>query len=538
MPTVRTHITEEVMAVAYTLEARERNPNQIISQDPNTGQHIGSAPVCGPAEVEAAVARARAAQPAWAGLGLKGRTRVMRRVQEALVEHGEELAELVSQEVGKVLGEAYVGDVLLSVASLSTYLRLAPRVLRTRRVCHSLLHINKRTAIVQEPLGVVAVISPYNFPVLLPMQSTFAALIAGNSVVNKPSEHTPLTALRLAELFREAGLPENLFQVVTGYGETGQALANAGVDKISFVGSTEHGRRVAAAAAGQFLPLTLEMGGVNAMIVLDDAPLERAVDGALQWTCATSGQVCGSIARTYVHEAIADAFMARAAARARDWRVRPDRSLDNDLAALVSHAQRQKVREMVQEALASGARLLVDGTAPDGDEGAPLCGPTILTDMNQQMTLMQEESFGPVMSIVRFADDEEAIRLANDSPYGLTASVWSRDRRRAWRVASRLEVGSVAVNDHLWPFFAPEVPWGGIKNSGLGFVGGEWGLMSMVRPKVISHDRFIFKREFYWQPYEAWIFGFFRGAMRLLYSRKWGTRLKGLVEVLDSLLRR
>lgn len=526
--------------MAYATAARLQDPQQIVCQDPNTGERIGSAPVCSPQEVAATVERARAAQPAWAALGLKGRTRVMRGIQETLVAHGEELAGLVSQESGRVIAETFIGDVVLSLTSLTGYLRLAPRVLRTRRIRQGLLHSTKRTYVVQEPLGVVAVISPYNFPILLSMQSTFAALIAGNTVVNKPSEHTPLTALRLEELFLEAGLPQNVFQVVTGYGETGHALITAGVDKISFVGSTATGRKVAAAAAEQFLPLTLEMGGVNAMIVLDDAPLERAVDGAITWTCITAGQACGSVARTYVHRDIAGEFVARIQARVPDLTVRTDTRPGVDVAAQVSKEQYEKIDTMVGQAVAQGARILVGGPAhsPDGDNGVYLYSPTILTDVDQKMTIMQEETFGPVMSIVPVADDEEAVRLANDSPYGLTASVWSRDKRRAWRIARRLEAGSVAVNDHLWPFFAPEVPWGGVKQSGLGFVGGEWGLLSMATPKAISYDRLILKREFYWHPSAIWLYDFFRGAMRLLYSRRIGTRLKGLAEALRSPFRR
>jgi succinate-semialdehyde dehydrogenase/glutarate-semialdehyde dehydrogenase len=529
--------TRRSHTMAYTVEARQQFPHEIISHDPNTGQRIGSVPICGPADVEAAVARAREAQPAWAALGLKGRTRIMRRIQDTLVEHDEELAHLVSQETGRVMTETYIGDVLLSLTSLTGYLRIARRVLRTRKVRQGLLHSTKRTYIVQEPMGVVAVISPYNFPVLLSMQSAFAALIAGNTVVNKPSEHTPLTGLRLEELFLEASLPENVFQVMPGYAETGQALTNAGVDKISFVGSTMSGRRVAAAAAEQFLPVTLEMGGVNAMIVLDDAPLDRAVDGTITWTCVTAGQACGSVARVYVNRSVVDKFTEQVQARARELNVRPETMPGVDLAAQVSKEQFEKIDAMVEEALAEGAQMLTGGPdqSSNGKNGVYLYHPTVLTDVKNDMTIMQEESFGPVMSIVPIDGDEEAIRLANDSPYGLTASIWTKDKKRAWDIANQLKVGSVAVNDHLWPFFAPEAPWGGVKNSGLGFVGGEWGLRSMVTPKAISYDKFVLRREFYWQPTKPWVYDVFRGALRLLYARKLGTQLKGFVGALRSL---
>ena len=522
--------------MAYAIESHEKELLEIISFDPNSGQQVGSAPISSAAEVEATVKRARASQPAWAALGLKGRTRVMRKLQEALVEQRDDLAELVSAESGKVLGEALIGDVLLTLTSLTGYLKIAPGVLKKRKVRQGLLHSTKRAYIVQEPLGVVAVISPYNYPVLLSMQSTFAALITGNTVVNKPSEHTPLTALRLKQIFDEAGLPEDVFQVVTGYGETGQALARAGVDRIQFVGSTVNGRKVAQAAAEQLIPVTLEMGGVNPMIVLDDAPMERTVDGLLTWSCVTVGQACGAVARAYVHEDIVDEFSKRVAIRARDWRYGPDRMPGNDMAALISESLHERVQGMLEDAVTRGAELVVDGSSAVSD--APVIGPTVLTNVSDDMTIMREESFGPVVAIVPFADDDEAINMANDSRYGLTASVWSRDNKRAWNIASQLEVGSVAINDHLWDFFAPQVPWGGVKDSGMGFVGGEWGLRSMVRPKVISFDKLRLKREFYWQPSPNWVYDFFNGAIPLLYSRKPGGKIKGLLKVVNSILNR
>ncbi len=489
-------------------------------------------PVCGEEEIREAVARARAAQPAWAALALRERIRVMERVREALVDHADEITMLVSREMGKSETESLIGDALLVLTSLTGYLKLAPKVLRIRRQGQGLLHITKRTCIVPEPLGVVAVISPYNFPVLLSLQSSFAALLAGNAVVHKPSEFASLTGLRIGEILHEAGVPRDLFQVVTGRAETGRALLQAGVNHVSFVGSSAAGREVAGIAGRQLIPATLELGGNNAMIVLDDAPLARAVDGALTYAYTVNGQVCGSIARLYVQESIADEFVRRLRERVGDLRVSTSvKPGESDVTALMNEALLGRVERHVREAAAEGAKVITGGGRLEGT-AAPVYKPTILVDVRPEMEVVREESFGPVVTVIRVKDDEEAVRLANATDYGLTASVWSRNNERAWRIARRLEVGTVAVNDHLWPFFAPEVPWGGVKASGLGRVGGEWGLRSMTYPKVISYDRLNLPREFYWSPKAAWAHELFRQAIPLLYSNRLRKKLEALIRLI------
>jgi acyl-CoA reductase-like NAD-dependent aldehyde dehydrogenase len=511
--------------------------DRIQSVNPNTGRLMNAVPVCGESEVRAAVAQARAAQPAWAARPLRERIKVMRQVQEILVDRADEIVSLVSREMGKNKTETLIGDALLVLTSLTGYLTLAPKVLRVQKQSQGLLHITKRTYIVPEPLGVVAVISPYNFPVLLSLQSAFAALLAGNAVVHKPSEYASLSALKIRDILYQTDLPQDLFRVVTGRGETGWALAHAGVNHITFVGSSETGRMVAGAAGRQLIPATLELGGNNAMIVLDDAPLARTVDGALTYAFTVSGQVCGSISRIYVQESIADEFLRRLQARLADWRattsIKPG---TGEVTALVNEALLRRVERHVEGALAGGARILGGGGRLEGTT-APVYKPTILIDTKPEMEIVRQESFGPVVSVIRVKDDEEAVRLANDTDYGLTASVWSRNNDRAWRIARALDTGTVAVNDHLWPFFAPEVPWGGVKASGLGRIGGEWGLRAMTYPKVISYDRINLPREFYWSPRKAWVHEAFRQAIPILYSRRIGRKLKALTRLIRMAFR-
>ncbi len=510
----------------------------IVSINPNTGEVLGSVPVCTESGVQAAVVRARRAQQEWAARSLSERIRVLREVQESLVDHADEIASLVSQEMGKLESEALATDILLSLASLSGYLKLAPRVLRNRRLGPGLLHITKRYLVVHQPLGVVAVISPFNFPVLLSMQSVFAALIAGNAVVHKPSEFTSLTALKVQEILGRTALPEDLFQVVTGYGETGDALLHAGVDHVSFTGSSATGRKVACAAGEQMISAILELGGNNAMIVLDDAPIERAVNSALTFAFATNGQMCGSVARLLVHESIADDFIDRLSSRLADWRASTSTGPGTgELTALIDEAALARVEAHVKAALASGARLIHGGGRLETTD-APVCLPTLIVDVQPEMAVVREETFGPVVSVIRIPDDEAAVRLANDTAYGLTASVWSRDRQRAWNLARKLDVGTVAVNDHLWAFFAPEVPWGGVKSSGIGRIGGEWGLRAMTYPKVVSFERLIFPRELYFLPVSALTHEVFRQLIPLLYSRLFSKRLAAGARLLKTLFRR
>ncbi len=510
---------------------------EVFSRNPNTGELLGSAPIHTEPEVRQAVERARVAQREWGARTLKDRLRVLQQVQDALVEQSDEIASLVALEVGKGELEALVADVFLVLTSLAGYARLAPRALRTRRLAHGLAHITKRTYVVHEPLGVVAVVSPFNFPVLLSMQSVFAALIAGNAVVHKPSEFAPLTALKIEEVFSQTDLPSDLFQVVIGNGQTGWELIHAGVDHVSFVGSSRTGRKIGAAAGEQLISSTLELGGNNAMIVCEDAPLERAVYGALTFAFANNGQMCGAISRLYVQNSVADEFIDQLTTRMSDWRVSTQVAPGaSEITALADERFLAHVEGNVQQALSEGARAVTGGERLEGTQ-APVFKPTVLVDTHPDMEVVREETFGPVISVMRFGSDEEAIELANATDYGLTASVWTKDTRRAWRISRALEVGTVAVNDHLWPFFAPEVPWGGVKASGIGRVGGEWGLLAMTQPKVVSYDRLNLRREFYWHPASARIHKVFQQLIRILYSTRPALRLKSLGRLVGLILR-
>lgn len=510
---------------------------RIYSYNPNTGDLLGAVPIYQEQDVQTAVSRARAAQPAWAKRPLAERIQILRQVQVALVEHREEIVFLVAQEVGKTQTDALIGDILITLGSLDGTLKLAPSFLRREAIPQDLLHKTKRTYLVREPKGVIGLISPYNFPVLLSLQTTFAALVAGNSVVHKPSEHASLTALRIQALFHEAGLPRDLFQVVTGGPETGKRLIRAGVDHISLVGSTQSGRAVATAAGERLIPTNLELSGNNVMIVLEDAQLSRAVDATLAYAFTNNGQVCAAASHLYVHQAIAGRFNQALAERVQCWRTSKETQPGGgDVTALINETALQEIDALVQEAVADGARVLCGGQRLPGST-APIYQPTILLDTTPEMRIRREESFGPILTVSIIAHEDEAIALTNNAAYGLTASVWTGDHDRAWQIARGLQVASVAINDHLWPFFSSTVPWGGIKDSGWGRLGGREGLRTMTYPKVISYERLNLPREPYWYPRPKWLHFALLMLIPLLYARAFRARLGALLKLIAGLPR-
>lgn len=342
---------------------------------------------------------------------------------------------------------------------------MAPKLLRPRRA-FPLLGILRVNRIVFRPYGVVGIISPWNYPVSLSLEPAVTALFAGNGVVIKPSEHTPLTGLKLGELFRQTELPENLVQVVTGPGETGAALIASGIDKLVFVGSVATGRKVAALAGQHLVPLTLELGGKDAAIVLADADVDRTAEGIAWAANLNAGQTCLAIERVYVVDEIAEPFVQSLCEVVKGLRVGPGTDPDTDIPPITTEAQLDVIRSHIEDAQIKGAHVLCGGGPTQ--RGGRFFEPTVVVDVSEDMLLMQEETFGPVIAVQRVRDVEEAVRLTNASGYGLTASVWTQDKVLGRRVAARIEAGDVAVNDHGISAGHPEIPWGGLKESGYG----------------------------------------------------------------------
>ena len=476
------------MAIVTPIDVPAGARRRLQISSPVTREKIGEIEVQTAADVGAALERARKAQPAWAALPVSERVRVVQRALGILVEKQDRIVEIVVRESGKPATEARMMEVFAACDAMSYWSKRAPRLLRTERVAlHGLLRLTKKLEIAYRPLGVVGVISPWNGPVILSLNPTVQALLAGNAVLLKPSEVTPFSGQIVADLFREAALPEGVLELLVGDGETGAALCEAGVDKISFTGSVATGRRVAVACAERLIPCTLELGGKDPMIVCADADLDAAAGGALAGAFLNAGQFCCGTERVYVVNDVADAFIEKVVARARA--LRQENSGEFDVGAMFWPRQLEIVARHVDEAVAGGARVLVGGRRNPRFEGL-FFEPTVVVDVRSDMALMRDETFGPVLPIVRVRDVDEAIARANETRYGLGANVWTRDPKAAGEIARRIDSGSVCVNDLTMTYGVIEAPFGGRKESGVGHVQGRDGLRGYCHAQPLIRDRF------------------------------------------------
>ena len=458
-------------------------------------------------EVVRVVARARAAQPAWAELGAPERARRLAKLKDRVLERADAIADCLHEEVNKPSVEGLLGEVLPSADLVQYWTRVIPDLLEPTDVdLDSIAYPNKSGTIFRESRGVVGVIMPWNFPVALPLRTIVPALLAGNAVVFKPSEVAPRSGALVVGLF--AGLvPDGVVGIAQGGGEVGAALCSADVDLVVFTGSVTAGRAVAHACAEKLIPCALELGGKDAAIVLADADLERAANGVVWGAMMNAGQNCASIERVYVDRTVADAFTKRVCAVVLS--LRPG----TDVAPLATSAQQAVVQGHIEESTKSGAEILARGSdAPRGsyppraqrpaaDGETHTYPPTVVQVHGDDSPLMRDETFGPVLPIAVVDGLEEAIQRANASRYGLTASIWTRDHKKAQRIARRLLVGVVTINNHGFTGAIPAAPWGGRGETGWGITGSPLALDALTRPRFVLADRSRAKRELWWFPY-------------------------------------
>src|SRR5712664_2560205 len=483
--------------MAQSIPAKSERP-EIIVRDPATGGEIGRAPLTIPEEVARAVGRARAAQSAWASRSIRERGRVVMKARRIILKELEEIALLISRETGKPVAEAISMELAPTLDLMQYFARKGAQMLRPRRISVGQYALMGRSSYeIYKPLGVIGIVSPWNFPWATPLDEVVMALVAGNTVVLKPSELTPLTGLKIKDVFKRAGLADGVLQIVTGDGSTGAALVGAGVDKIMFTGSVATGKRVAEAAAKYLTPVVLELGGKDPMIVLDDANIPNAARGAVWGAFANSGQACASVERCYVHESVAELFIAEVVAETKRLRQSVGAETNADVGSMTSERQLLAVQRQVDQALDQGATALTGGDRV-ADSAAPFFAPTVLTNVSHDMDVMRDETFGPVLPIMTFKTDEEAVRLANDSVYGLTASVWSGNIARGRRLAERIDAGTVMVNEVLYTHGIASTPWGGVKQSGLGRTHGRAGLLELVSARHIHINRLGFLPDLWW----------------------------------------
>ena len=465
----------------------ERRHYQVKS--PVTLEPIGSFDAGSAADVRGAVERARKAQASWAGLGFEQRAEYLWRLVDVIVARQDELVDCVVAETGKPRNEAVSMEVMAPCMQISYYAKRAGKFLKTiKRRPTGMMRFSKKIELHFQPLGVVGLITPWNGPVALTANPLAQALMAGNAVVHKPSEVTPLSAVLFEEFTKEAGFPEHLYQVVQGDGETGAALIEAGVDKVSFTGSVATGRKVGEACGRNLIPVTLELGGKDAMIVCEDADLDRAADGAVRGSCFNTGHYCCGTERIYVPESIYDPFVDKVVALTKELKQDPDG--DSDVGAVFWDKQMDIIESHMKDATDRGARVLVGGRRNPNLKGY-FYEPTVIVDVNHEMDLMRDETFGPIVAIQKVKDEAEALALANDSQLGLSGNVWTRDLEKGAELGARMQTGSVSVNDIAVTYGVAEAPFGGVKASGVGQVNGELGIRGYchIHPVIVDTSK-------------------------------------------------
>jgi succinate-semialdehyde dehydrogenase/glutarate-semialdehyde dehydrogenase len=537
---------------------------QFAVHNPATQEIIGTLPNLGADQIAGAIAKAAAAQLRWAATPVRDRLRIFSHFADLLCGQKEAVAAVISREAGKPEAEALSTEILVVLDTVKYLRNTLPGFLRPEPIPHGNPVMKLKSGqLFREPYGVVGIISPWNYPFSVPSVQTLTALATGNAVVLKPSEFTPYSSLELQRLLREAGLDRELLQVITGEGGAGAALLAADVQKVVFTGSVATGKRVAQAAAARLLPVVLELGGKDPMIVLEDADIDVASSAAVWGAFMNAGQTCLSVERCYVHEAICEKFLQKCVEKTAKLRIGSSshplrRNLDSsnqaqpgaavphehgtpnaeiDVGPMIHARQLSIVQSHVEDAVARGARLLAGGK-PLPQMGPNFFAPTILADVDHSMKIMREETFGPVLPVRSFKTEDEAVALANDSEYGLAASIFTGDRKRGEALARRVHAGTVMVNDVLACFGISEAPHGGVKASGIGRTHGRFGLEEMVWPKYVDSDRMPRMKKLWWYGYGPAFGQQMSGFIELLFANGLIKRLRGGAKSTKSYLRR
>ena len=503
-------------------------------RNPATGEPVADLENHSRHEFARKLTAAREAQPAWAALGVKARGRVILRLRRLISERRHEIASLVSLCTGKTRSDAMSGEVAPVGMAAGWYPRVARQVMRRQpvRPRQPFFALIKRSHLVREPLGVVGIISPWNYPFGIPMHEIMMALVTGNTVVIKVATQVQPVGEMMCDLVRSAGVPADAIQLVHLTGsEAGEAFLGADIDKLHFTGSTGVGKQLAAAAGDRLLPVGLELGGNDAMIVLDNANVERAANAVLWAGLSNAGQSCGGVERIIAERGIYDRLRDRIAAKVTALRVGPDENHAVDLGSLTTESQADLVRAHVADALEKGATVVAEAGEANG-----LVHPVVvLENVDDSMDVVQHETFGPVVTIERASDENDAIARANDSYLGLSASVWSGNAARARRVAGRVQAGSIAINDHLMQHGMAETPWGGYKESSMGRTHGRAGLESMTKLKVIVESRFRGSpHQIWWMPNGEAAYQSVSSILPLLYGPG---RLRAAARLIPAFLR-
>ncbi len=508
---------------------------KIISINPATLKEIGRVDQTPVSAIPGMVEKAEEAWLLWRDKTLAERRRVLRRAKHLLLERKDEVALTITREMGRPLGESLGLEVQASLDVLSYYVTHAGRLLNDRRQpLHHPLFLRRESRMIFQPLGVLGMISPWNWPLLIPLGSVVPALLSGNAVLLKPSEFTSLVAQRMRQIFIEAGLPEDVFQLVFGGEEQGRALVDSGVKKIFFTGSTKVGGEIYRHAAARLKKCVLEMGGSDAAIVCGDADIEYTSSGIVWGGFSNCGQNCNGIERVFVDSGIFNVFLDRLIEKTRTLRLGEGESPFTDIGPLANQEQLRKIEKIVKRSLAEGDRIITGGNALR-DRPGYFFEPTVILRRAEKAREEMDEVFGPIVFVTPVRDDEEAVRLANSSRYGLSATIWAGDKKRGRRLARLMESGTVMINDAIVSFGMPEAGWTGLKDSGIGWVHGEKGLDEMLNVKYINRDPQDRRKKLWWFPYREETNTALSESMRLLFSKNLSERLKALFPVVRKM---
>lgn len=513
------------------------SPKMIKSINPATLEVNAELPATNPEAIVDIVAKAREAQKKWAAVGLDKRIELLNRARQYVIDNADELARNITQDNGKTIFESLNAEIMSMLDTVDFIAKNAAKVLGDEKLKNTIFSMSGiKSKNVFEPMGVSFVISPWNFPFANVWQELPMALAAGNAVIHKPAGITALSGDLTRRIFEAIGAPEGLVTIVQGNGSVlGEAVLKHGVDNVVFTGSVPVGKWLMAKCAETLTPITLELGGNDPFIVLDDANIERAAEGAVWSAFLNAGQVCASAERFYVHEKVFDKFIEIVTARTKSLRLGNGLDVNTDMGPLISEDQLGIVESHVKDAVEKGAKLAAGGNRWTGLPGW-FHEPTVLTGVDHSMLCMKEETFGPTMPVMRFATDDEAVCLANDSQYGLTASVWTNSESRAARFAREVETGTITFNTHMLTAGFSVCPWGGVKDSGIGRVHSAYGLKGQTNIKNVTFQKALLKRDFWWYPYGQKKYDGMKAMIHTLHSKGAGKRISSMATMVRSFL--
>ncbi len=510
------------------------------SINPATGEIISKTLENTVDELEQAVALAKAAQHRWAELSFNERAHYLFVIRDFIVENADRISNVISIESGKTKIDALSTEVLSASMAITYYAKNAKKILRRRRLSGgSILTINKRSYVDRVPVGVVGIISPWNYPFSIPFHEIAMALIAGNGVVLKVASHSLEVGRIIKECVEAGNLPKNIFHLINLPGKiAGDAFLNSGINKLFFTGSVPVGKYLMEKAAKHLVPLSLELGGNDAMIVCNDANLNRAAGGAIWAGLSNSGQSCAGVERIYVESKIYDEFLSNLKSKISELKQGVDIDSNIDIGSMTTKEQWKKIQDLFADAIKKGAKAYPEIRKLEKKGKGLFCPPIILENISDDMMVVNEEIFGPILAVQKVESLEEAISRANTSKLGLTASVWTKNRRKGRKIASKLEVGSVMINDHLMSHGLAETPWGGWKESGIGRTHGYIGLEEMTQPRCVVDDILPFvQKNMWWHPHNKKVYNGLKGALEFLYSKNLGKKIMGGIRLVKVFFR-